>query len=171
MLKVLTEGCEPKRATKYSAAVDLFAAVDIVIGAGETCRVPLGVCIDEGFIRTNIEELQEEKYNNIEVYADGDWIDFFKMSHYLQVSPRSSLGLKGLIIPNGIGIIDLDYKGEICLILHNPIMAKKTDFHTGNYIISKGEKIAQIMLCEHKSYLLGYDSEDVRSGGFGSSGN
>jgi hypothetical protein len=39
------------------------------------------------------------------------------------------------------------------------------------YQINKGEKIAQIMLCEHKSYFMGYESETERIGGFGSSGN
>ncbi len=42
MFKVLDPICEPKRATKYSACVDLFAREDVVIGAGETKIVPLG---------------------------------------------------------------------------------------------------------------------------------
>lgn len=36
MFKVLTEGCEPKRATKYSAAVDLFAAEEKLKNGLET---------------------------------------------------------------------------------------------------------------------------------------
>jgi len=178
MLKVLTEGCEPKRATKFSAAIDLFAAEDVVIGTGETAKIPLGIAIDINSLRVNKDS-----------FGEAIMMEVFMSKHYLQVSPRSSLGLKGLIIPNGIGIIDLDYKGEICLILHRPFTLKtvweivnkafirfrggdieKYEFDRG-HVIQKGDKIAQIMLCEHKSYLMGYDSEEERVGGFGSSGN
>lgn len=169
-----------KKATKFSAAVDLFAAEDVVIKAGETAKVRLGVCIDIDF-----NEIFTE-WNNYTFIMQEDKKEEFLQSHYLQVSPRSSLGLKGLIIPNGIGIIDLDYKGEICLILHDPItgitkhpMSNQKDLdaftclnssNAYSYKINKGEKIAQIMLCEHKSYLMGYESDTERSGGFGSSG-
>jgi len=36
--------------------------------------------------------------------------------------------------------------------------------------IKKGDKIAQITLLEHKSYLFGVESDVERSGGFGSTG-
>jgi len=39
MFKVVNKGKMPTRATKYSAAVDLYANEDVVIGG-------LGVCID-----------------------------------------------------------------------------------------------------------------------------
>ena len=47
MLKTITKGCEPTKGSMYSAAVDLYAAEDVVVGAGESAKVPLGVCIDE----------------------------------------------------------------------------------------------------------------------------
>jgi len=34
--------------------------------------------------------------------------------------------------------------------------------------IKKGDKIAQILLKEHKGYLLGIETEEERVGGFGS---
>ncbi len=46
MFKVLENGCEPTRGSKYSACVDLYASEDVVIGAGETAIVKLGVCVD-----------------------------------------------------------------------------------------------------------------------------
>lgn len=46
MFKVLTEGCEPTRGSKYSAGIDLYTSEDVTIGAGETAIVGLGVCID-----------------------------------------------------------------------------------------------------------------------------
>ena len=36
--------------------------------------------------------------------------------------------------------------------------------------IKKGDKMAQITLVEHKSYLMGYESEEERIGGYGSTG-
>ena len=36
------------------------------------------------------------------------------------------------------------------------------------YNIRKGQKVAQCTLKEHKGYLMGYESDVVRDGGFGS---
>ena len=96
MFKVLNEVCQPTRATKYSAMVDLYAREDMVIGAGETKIVPLGVKISE-------DGLQKLLVNSGREFMD----DYFKKSHYLELHPRSSLRVKGLII--GVGVIDLDF--------------------------------------------------------------
>ena len=172
MFKVLTEGCEPKRATKYSAAIDLFAAEDVVIPAGESAKVRLGVCIELDYFNRELLGINAFK---TDAQCDFIWNNFLN-SHYLQLEPRSSLRAKGLIA--GTGIIDLDYKDEICIILHNPMTGinsenKATCICSPNataYKINKGEKIAQIMLCEHKTFLFGYESETERVGGFGHSG-
>ena len=173
MFKILDEKCTPVRGTKYSAYVDLFSKEDYIIKAGETVIVKLGVQLD-------LDELYRSWFfyteqNNI----SGSWEMFLK-SHYLEIALRSSLGAKGLIISNGIGVIDLDYPDEIGLIVHNPnniklsedkttddmwIKDKKEDFK-----ISKGDKVAQCTLKEHKGYLMGYESDKTREGGFGSTG-
>ena len=174
MFKILNGGFEPVRGTKYSAYVDLFSAEDITIGAGETKIVKLGVKLD-------LDKLYKSWYfyteqNNI----SGSWEMFLK-SHYLEVALRSSLGVKGLIIANGIGVIDLDYEGELGLIVHNPISIDVVSRNNDNTIsgwqlkdndfkISKGDKVVQACLKEHKSYLLGYESNVVRISGFGSTG-
>ena len=186
MLKILDDVCKPTKGSKYSAAIDLYAREDIVIGAGETVKVPLGVCIDEKLM-----------YNLTNSYLQREPIiddfDRFKDSHYLQLEPRSSLRAKGLIA--GTGIIDLDYKDEIMIILHNPIqyivkaidINKNEDYieidylgsptpredgikvkYSSSFKIKKGDKIAQILLKEHKTYLMGIDTDDERNGGFGS---
>ena len=107
-------------------------------------------------------------------------VEEFLNSHYLEIALRSSLAVKGLIIPNGIGIIDLDYTDEIGLIVHNPIIDKNFNEEVGEfgsdrdafvgseYIINKGDKVAQCTLKEHKGYLMGYESDIIRNGGFGS---
>ena len=173
MLKVLDELCVPRRGTKYSAYVDLFAREDCTIGAGETKIVKLGVKIDLDSLYRSWYFYTEQ--NNI----SGSWEMFLK-SHYLEVALRSSLGVKGLIISNGIGIIDLDYPDEIGLIVHNPLKVEMfgysqkevqaVDFAPTSFEIKKGDKLAQCTLKEHKGYLMGYESDVVRVSGFGSTG-
>ena len=169
MFKVLNEVCQPTRATKYSAMVDLYAREDVVIGAGETKIVPLGVKIDRGWFPNmypiDIENMERCMY------------DFYS-THYLELHPRSSLRAKGLII--GVGVIDLDYPDEIGLIVHNPISDENFSssvevgeeaFKYSHFTINKGDKVAQCTLMEHKGYLLGIESDTERNGGFGSTGD
>lgn len=159
MLKILDKVCTPTKGSKFSAAIDLYAREDIVIGVGEAKLIPLGVKIDK---------------NKMPIYLQNNM-----HRHYLQLEPRSSLRAKGLIA--GTGIIDLDYKDEIMIILHNPVGKVDTYYQNGSidlgcsngrthFKIEKGDKIAQILLKEHKTYLFGIETEDERSGGFGSTG-
>jgi len=186
MFKVLTEGCEPTRGTKYSACVDLYASHDCVVGAGETKLIGLGVCIDMDW------NFIKREFNNLTSERQDDYKEWFKNSHYLQLMLRSSLGKKGLILPNGVGAIDMDYDLEIKMIIHNPLRMVDYDVvhntitqygsvcdfdkeqlgtkYAEEYTIEKGDKIGQITLLEHKSYLFGIDTEKERDGGFGSSG-
>ena len=188
MLKVLIEGCEPTRGTKYSACIDLYASEDVVIGAGETKLVGLGVCIDIDH-ELMLQMVGEWIITHPSVCADfNDIKDTILSTHYLQLMLRSSLGKKGLILPNGIGIIDLDYRDEIKMIIYNPITANKKHIFESKKIpsmkpigyemilsdndfkVKKGDKIAQITLLEHKGYLFGIETEKERDGGFGSTG-
>lgn len=84
----------------------------------------------------------------------------------LLVFARSSLGQKKLIIPNSVGIIDADYRGEIKV----PLIS----FNEEDIVIEKNERIAQAMLIKPtkvnflKQKVL---SQTVRGeGGFGSTG-
>jgi dUTPase len=201
MFKVINGGEKlPTRATKYSAAVDLYANTDVTIGAGETKLIPLGVCIDErkffysmpSFLKIakDIESrmIKGEDVGNALFEETSIFIDEFRRSHYLQLMLRSSLS-KELIIANGVGVIDLDYKDEIMIRVHNPlsenviiryvnIILDKLGFQEAfcfkqngsDVYIKKGQRVAQITLLEHKSYLFGIESEEERTGGFGSTG-
>ena len=183
MFKVLEEICTPKRGTKYSAYVDLFSAEDITIGAGETEIIKLGVKID-------IEKLKEIILKNpidfcglagdfTNLLSDDTIIQRALKSHYLEVALTSSLGVEGLIIANGVGIIDLDYPDEIELIVHNPLKVEMfgysqkevqaVDFAPTRFVIKKGDKVAQCTLKEHKGFLMDYESDTIREGG-GSTG-
>ena len=151
MFKVINGGKLPTRGSRYSAFVDLYANENVVIGAGETKVIGLGVCIDEDFIFDLVKESKDFIIN----------MDKFQKTHYLQLEPRSSLRVKGLIA--GTGIIDIDYKDEIKIVLHN--LTKE------DYTIQKDDRIAQISLIGHKSYLFDIESDDIRTGGFGSTKN
>ena len=167
MFKVLVDGCKPTKGSKYSACVDLYASEDVVIGAGKTKLIGLVVCVDEN----NLKSIGGE------YVGDGFYEDFLN-SHYLQLMLRSSLGKKGLMLSNGVGVIDLDYKDEIKMIIYNSNFSYERDFaeapmnvfkdYDDIFTIKKGDKIAQITLLEHKSYLFGIESDVERSGGFGS---
>lgn len=190
MLKVIQAGCEPERGTKRSACIDLFAAHSAVIEAGQTVKIGLGVMIDMDKIKEHFT------YDVATKFKDGDLVQFtvdgalnatelekFLDTHYLQLQIRSSLGADGLIIPNGVGIIDLDYDKEIQMTIHNPIkgveiMEHLMNPHTRTLVIhnlkkqkiEKGDKIGQIMLCEHKTHMFGITTDKERTGGFGSTG-
>ena len=201
MFKVLENGKMPTRGSKYSACVDLYASEDVVICAGETKLIGLGVCIDENGLKKasdrTLENLFGQTIDCIVGTIDGDedlvHFDSFMDSHYLQLMLRSSLGKKGLILPNGVGVIDMDYKDEIRMIIHNPIINidrevgfdKEDDYIEIDYMgvpnedqfecssvyrIKKGDKIAQITLLEHKSYLFSIETDKERTGGFGTTG-
>ena len=56
-----------------------------------------------------------------------------------QVRCRSGLGKKGLILPNGVGTIDADYRGELMVLAH---WIGEAD----SFVVEKGERIGQILL-------------------------
>ena len=188
MLKTLVKGCEPTRGSKYSAAVDLYASEDCIIAAGETKIIGLGVAIDLDYIKYKDAELDEDgRYNlvgselNVSEEKLNDWLNVFMIRHYLELHPRSSLRAKGLI--SNTGIIDLDYEDEIKIIIRNPIRTEsivntlrvyqykeELDAFNFDYKIKKGDKIAQITLIEHKVHLFGINTDEDRTGGFGSTG-
>ena len=86
-----------------------------------------------------------------------------------QIRCRSSLGKKGMIMPNGIGTIDSDYRGEL--------MVLATWIGQGDeFVVQKGERVAQLLFSrvpsvkfvERDFEQLG--STDRGTGGFGSTG-
>lgn len=171
MFKIVNGGVAPTRATKYSAMVDLYANADVVIGAGETKIIPLGIKIDTHALGLKFYEYGAMGKHLIDWERDHAEYEF--KSHYLELHPRSSLRAKGLII--GVGIIDLDYHDELGLIVHNPTTNERVYEYSqgneefGNYVVKKHDKIAQCTLVEHKGYLMGIESDTERTGGFGSS--
>ena len=85
---------------------------------------------------------------------------------YLQLSIRSGTALKtGLILANGVGIIDSDYynnpdnEGHIMFPVHNLGFRDK--------LIKKGERIGQGLFLKYLK-ADGDTSDGIRTGGFGS---
>ncbi|MBE6594524.1 MAG: dUTP diphosphatase [Ruminococcaceae bacterium] len=140
---LLSRGMElPAYATDGSAAVDLRAAVEadspVTIAPGERALIPTGMAISP---------------------AARDVVAI--------VAARSGLAIKkGICLANGIGVIDSDYRGEICVGLYN---TSKEPF-----VVNRGDRIAQLMfmpvlsakLCEVASL----DETERGAGGFGSTG-
>jgi dUTP pyrophosphatase len=129
----------PRRATRASAGYDLACAEDLVIPAGEIRLVPTGLKV------------------------------IMPPSEALFVFPRSSLGIKkGLIMSNGVGIVDADYhgnpdnEGHIMVPLYNLTKEAVT--------LTKGERIAQGVFMRYEKTSDDETDDITRLGGFGSSG-
>ena len=85
----------------------------------------------------------------------------------IQIRPRSSIGLSGVIILNSPGTIDAGYRGEWKI----PMMSMKMHH---NQMFRRGEKIAQAVLAPvtRANIVEGVVSVDTERGtdGFGSTG-
>jgi dUTP pyrophosphatase len=83
------------------------------------------------------------------------------------VVPRSGLAMKhGITVANSPGLIDPDYRGEICVLLRNE--------GTEDFTIEDGDRIAQLLFIEFKSpsfcSVEELDHTPRGTGGFGSTG-
>ena len=140
---LLSRGMElPTYATDGSAAVDLRAAIDegttLTIAPGERALVPTGIAI------------APESREVVAILA-----------------ARSGLAIKkGIRLSNGIGVIDADYRGEICVGLHNT--------GTEPFVVARGDRIAQMMFMPiYAASFIPVESLDETArgeGGFGSTG-
>ena len=86
-----------------------------------------------------------------------------------QIRSRSSLGKKGMIMPNGLGTIDSDYRGELKVLA--------TWIGEGeSFTVAAGERVAQLLFAPvprvtlRETTVEGLDETDRGEGGFGSSG-
>lgn len=130
----------PCRATEGAAGADLCANMDEAVTVPPMGRtvIPTGLAI----------ELPDAGYGAF-VFA------------------RSGLGIRhGLTLSNGVGVIDSDYRGELCVGLVN--------LSDTAYTIEPGERIAQLCILP----VVPFAAEEVQelgetargAGGFGSTG-
>jgi len=161
MFKKLNDKAKlPTRGTAYSACVDVCSLENVIIGAGYTAMIDTGLAIDGDWLYARFKAHITEESSEAEVMNAEQQFANFIATHYMQLSVRSSLGKKGVMLANGIGVIDMDYKDSIRVLLHN---STKEPF-----AINEGDRIAQIALLEHKTYLFEILTDTVRDGGFGS---
>ena len=109
--KLKSDAKIPKRATNGSAGMDLYACINqsITLAPQQLTVVPTGIAI----------ELPDNTCAAF-LYA------------------RSGLGVKhGICLSNGVGVIDSDYRGEICVGLCN--VSDKP------YVIEPCERVAQMV--------------------------
>ncbi len=84
-----------------------------------------------------------------------------------QVRARSGLALKyGIGLPNGVGTIDSDYRGELKVLLIN--------WGKEPFTIRDGDRIAQLVFARYETVeweaVESLDETDRGTGGFGSTG-
>ena len=130
----------PRRATEGAAGMDLYACIDadITLAPQQLAVVPTGIAIE---------------------LPDNGCAAF--------LYARSGLGVKhGICLANGVGVIDSDYRGEVCVGLCN--VSDKP------YVIAPGERVAQMVIAPvltPEVEEVGELSDTQRgSGGFGSTG-
>ena len=127
----------PEYKSPGAAGMDLYARVTTTVPARGVALVPLNIAVQ---------------------LPEGYW---------LQVSARSSLHKKGLMMANGIGVGDYDYRGD-----GDEYKAALFNFTDSDVEIEKGERIVQMIVLERQPVeLTEKDSfETADRGGFGSTG-
>nr|DAU11867.1 MAG TPA: dUTPase [Caudoviricetes sp.] len=132
----------PQRQHYNDAGFDLSTKTSVVIYPGETVFVPTGYCPDKHDIPDGSVGL---------VFA------------------RSSLSKKGLLLANGVGVIDAGYEGEVMVALWN--MSTDTPV-----VLEEHERIAQIVIVRLEGTSALYSQPPIQAdkkrgkGGFGSTG-
>lgn len=173
--KVNEEAIIPKIVNPMDAGIDLHSVEDMVVFPGSTTVISTGLSMEiEWDLSAEIEESNyifpdyaKEYYKSLNTDSSF-WFNQWLMTNmvpYFKIESRSGLSTKGIHV--GAGVIDVDYRGEIKIVIHN-ISKKAYEFH-------KGDKIAQGIL-QFKPRNITIEevmvlSDSVRGeNGFGSSG-
>ena len=155
--KISEDAILPSYAHDGDAGMDLYSVEDIVIEPGQTVLVKTGLKMA---IPVGME---------------------------VQIRPRSGISLNTpLRIPNAPGTIDSGYRGEICVIMENTSSPESAEAgqvfslkdkgnHKGTYKITKGDRVAQMVVASYVKADFSLVSDvtiigNDRAGGFGSTG-
>lgn len=148
----------PQSKTIYSAGFDICSNETIKIYPHDTVLIGTAIALD---IEKMYKELSEELKGANGAILTRDQFEVFLRGHFLDLRPRSSIRMRGLSFL-GDGTIDLDYKDEIMLLVHN-------HNKEGWVTINKGDPIGQLILMPHAGVMLSnYQTQNERVGGFGS---
>lgn len=146
-IKLMSGGHMPEKKSAGAAAWDCYARIHekhiptdqlVIAGRDMGVKIPLGFAL----------ELPE--------------------GYHAEILPRSSMGVKtGLRVSNSAGIIDSDYRGEVCIILDNVKFCSNAN-------IKDGDRIAQMQIVKDPDVELVQAADlsetDRGTGGFGSTG-
>jgi dUTP diphosphatase len=89
--------------------------------------------------------------------------------HFLGIFARSSTPLKrGLLVANGVGVVDPDYSGP-----EDEIMIQVLNFTGAEVQVKRGDRLAQgiVLQAPRVSWHEVADVRPVTRGGFGATGN
>jgi len=131
-------GVAPQKATSGASGYDIEAKLDgvVLLDPGQTFKIPTGIFLA---IPPGLEG---------------------------QVRSRSGLASKGVVVANSPGTIDSDYRGEVCVLLHN--QGDKA------FLVESGMRIAQLVFAKVADVkfeeVQELDNTSRGSGGFGSTG-
>lgn len=127
----------PSYQTAEAAGFDLAASMDVIIPAGEVRLVPTGLVIQAPH------------------------------GYFLGIFARSSTPLKrGLMVANGVGVIDPDYAGP-----EDEIKVQVLNFTREPVVVSRGDRIAQgIFIPTLQVEWEEGETRGMSRGGFGSTG-
>ena len=129
----------PAYGTDEAAGFDLAAASDVTIGPGQIALVRTGLIIE------------------------------VPTGHFLAIFARSSTPLKrGLVVPNGVGVVDPDYSGP-----NDEVMIQVLNFTKADVVVRRGDRLAQGIVLPAPRVMWNEVEEirEVTRGGFGATGN
>ena len=90
------------------------------------------------------------------------------------VFPRSSIAKKRLVLSNGVGVIDSDYRGEIMLKFKPTLATAEQNLATYDFIYQVGERIGQLMIVPYPDIefeeAAALTQTERGDGGYGSTG-
>ncbi len=127
----------PEYKTAGAAAFDLYAREETTIPAGGIGYVPLNIALQ------------------------------LPPNHWALLSARSSLHQRGLMLANGIGVGDYDYRGD-----EDEYRAALYNFSSQDVVVERGERLVQ-MIIMHRAPVEFQELKHFAThsrGGFGSTG-
>lgn len=134
--KLKEDAILPTRKTKDAACYDLYINHDIEIEPNQTATASCGIALE------------------------------IPTGYKAHIHLRSGISLNGLILTNGVGVIDSDYRGEIILILTNTTPYKMVFEKNARLAQFSIEKVLEVSLVESDEL----SNTERNEGGLGSTG-
>lgn len=128
----------PEYKTAGAAGMDLYSREEMTIAPHSVAYVPMNIALQ---------------------IPEGAWV---------LLSARSSLHKKGLMLANGIGVGDYDYRGD-----GDEYKAALLNFTDKEVKVEKGERLTQMIIMQRERVELEEKDQfgTADRGGFGSTGN